>query len=421
MNLFDQTQKYHQSGAFEQALQGYQALLAADQDNPQLCYLLALLFFEQEKMGEAAHWFNRVITLAPEAAPAHYNLGVIFFEQGDYYGAAQAYEEAAKLCPEDGDIFFNLALTRKKLGQFDKAFSCYQKALAITPEAEDVLYNIGVLCKDMHHHADGIWFFEKVVQNNPDHAPALNNLGYLYHMERQVDKAITVYHKLIALDHNSAMAAHMLAALTGQTTATAPDSYIRAVFDSFSEHYDESLVEKLGYSTPGQLREMLTAQHRQHFAVTLDMGCGTGLSGEAFQDVTEQLVGLDLSPNMLEVAGKKRLYDSLHETDIGSFLRDNTMTFDLFIAADVFVYIGDLQEIFSLVKKRAAQGGIFLFSTELAAHDFALQPMGRYGHAEAYIRGLAQQCGFVVDKVQAANIRKEKEEWISGNLYMLRA
>jgi predicted TPR repeat methyltransferase len=312
-------------------------------------------------------------------------------------------------------------LTRKKLGQFDKAFSCYQKALAITPEAEDVLYNIGVLCKDMHHHADGIWFFEKVVQNNPDHAPALNNLGYLYHMERQVDKAITVYQKLIALEHNSAMAAHMLAALTGQTTATAPDSYIRAVFDSFSERYDESLVEKLGYSTPGQLREMLTAQHQHHFAVTLDMGCGTGLSGEAFQDVTEKLVGLDLSPNMLEVAGKKRLYDSLHETDIGSFLRDSTMTFDLFIAADVFVYIGDLQEIFSLVKKRAAQGGIFLFSTELAAHDFALQPMGRYGHAEAYIRGLAQKCGLVVDKVQAANIRKEKEEWISGNLYMLRA
>lgn len=420
MNLFDQTQKYHQSGDFEQALQGYQALLAEDKDNPQLCYLLALLLFEQEKMDEAAHWFNRVITLAPAAAPAHYNLGVIFFEQGDYIGAAQAYEEAAKLCPEDGDIFFNLALTRKKLGQFDKAFSCYQKALAITPQAEDVLYNIGVLCKDMHHHADSIWFFEKVVENNPDHAPALNNLGYLYHMERQVDKAITVYQKLIALDHNSAMAAHMLAALTGQTTAMAPDSYIRAVFDSFSEHYDQSLVEKLGYSTPGQLREMLPG-HQHHFAVTLDMGCGTGLSGEAFQDVTEKLVGLDLSPKMLEVAGKKRLYDSLHETDIRSFLRDSTMTFDLFIAADVFVYIGDLQEIFSLVKKRAAQGGIFLFSTELAAQDFALQPMGRYGHAESYIRGLAHQCGFVVDKVQAANIRKEKEEWISGNLYMLLA
>jgi predicted TPR repeat methyltransferase len=421
MDPFDQTQKYHQSGDFDQALAGYQALLAADQDNPQLSYLLALLYFENGKLGEAVHWFSRVISLAPEAASAHYNLGIIFFEQGDYSRAVQAYEEAARLCPEDGDIFFNLALTRKKLGQFDKAFSCYQKVLAITPDAEDVLYNLGVLCKDLHHHADSIWFFEKVVEKNPDHASALNNLGYLYHMERKVDKAIATYRKLIALDHNATMASHMLAALTGTTTATAPDSYIRTVFDSFSEHYDESLVDKLGYTTPAQLREMIAGKDSRRFPLTLDMGCGTGLSGEAFEDLTEKLIGLDLSPKMLEVAGKKRLYDSLHETDICSFLRESKVVFDLFIAADVFVYVGDLKEVFTLVKKRAAEGGIFLFSTELADQGFLLKPMGRYGHAESYIRELAQESGFSVIKVVAAKIRKEKEEWIAGNLYMLHA
>lgn len=420
MDLLAQTQQYHHSGEFEQALAGYQALLADDQDNPQLSYHLALLFFENGKLGEAAHWFSRVVTMAPEAAPAHYNLGIIFFEQGDYPRAAQAYEEAARLCPEDADIFFNLALTRKKMGQFDKAFSCYQKVLAITPDAEDVLYNLGVLCKDLHHHADSIWFFEKVIEKNPDHAPALNNLGFLYHMEREVDKAITTYEKLIALDHNATMAAHMLAALTGKTTATAPDTYIRKVFDSFSEHYDESLVEKLGYTTPAQLREMLTGEDIHSFPTTLDMGCGTGLSGEAFYGLTEKLIGLDLSPKMLEVAGKKGLYDSLHETDICSFLRESKVFFDLFIAADVFVYIGDLKEVFTLVKERAAKGGIFLLSTELADQGFCLKPMGRYGHAETYIRELAQESGFSVIKAAAANIRKEKEEWIVGKLYMLR-
>ena len=421
MDLFDQTQKYHQAGNFEQALAGYQALLAADQDDPQLCYLLALLFFENEKLDEAAHWFTRVVTLAPEAAPAYYNLGIIFFEQGDYTKAAQAYEEAARICPDDADILFNLGLTRKKLGQFDKAFSCYEKVLAITPDAEDVLYNIGVLCKDLHHHADSIWFFEKVVTNNPNHAPALNNLGYLYHLEREVDKAIATYQKLIALDYNATMAGHMLAALTGQTPATAPDGYIRTVFDSFSEHFEESLVDKLGYTVPAQLRAMLVGKDSHRFPTTLDMGCGTGLSGEAFQGLTEKLIGLDLSPKMLEVAGKKGLYDSLHETDICSFLRENKDFFDLILAADVFIYIGDLREIFTLVKKRITAGGLFLFSTELAESGFCLKPMGRYGHAESYIRGLAQESGLSVLKVTATNIRKEKEEWVTGNLYMLRA
>ena len=421
MDLFAQTQKYHQDGDFEQALAGYQALLAEDQDNPQLSYLLALLFFEKKRLDEAAHWFTCVVALAPEAAPAHYNLGIIFFEQGNYPQAALAYEEAAKLCPEDADIFFNLALTRKKLGQFDKAFSCYEKVLEITPDAEDALYNIGVLCKDLHHHADGIWFFEQVIRINPDHAQALNNLGYLYHMERDVDKAITTYQKLIALDYNTIMASHMLAALTGQTTATAPEGYIRRVFDSFSEHFDESLVDKLGYTVPAQLRALLTGKASHRFPSILDMGCGTGLSGEAFQDLAEKLVGLDLSPKMLEVAGKKGLYDSLHETDICSFLRENQDLFELVLAADVFIYVGDLREIFTLVKKRTAIGGIFLFSTELADQGFCLKPMGRYGHAESYIRDLAKESGFTVLQVTVANIRKEKEEWVTGYLYMLRA
>jgi predicted TPR repeat methyltransferase len=419
MDLFTQTQEHHQSGDFEQALAGYQLLLADDQDNPQFSYLLALLFFEKGKLDEAVLWFSRVVTLAPEAAPAHYNLGIIFFEQGDFPRAAQAYEEAARICPEDGDILFNLALTRKKLGQFDRAFSCYQKVLTLTPDAEDVLYNLGVLCKDLQLHADSIYFFEKVVTNNPDHAQALNNLGYLYHLEREVDKAIATYKKLIALDHNASMATHMLAALTGKTTITAPDAYIRTVFDNFSEHYDESLVDKLGYTTPAQLRKMLTSRENHHFPLALDMGCGTGLSGEAFQDLTEKLIGLDLSSKMLEVAAKKGLYDSLHETDICSFLRESDVLFDLFIAADVFVYIGDLSEIFTLVKERAAAGSIFLFSTESATHGFCLKPMGRYGHAESYIRGLARESGFEVIQVTVANIRKEKGEWIAGNLYML--
>lgn len=421
MDLFEQTQKYHQDGDFEQALAGYHALLEADPDNPRLCYLLALLFFERRRLEEAAHWFSRVVSLAPEAAPAHYNLGILFFEQGDYAKAAQAYEEAAALCPDDTDIFYNLALTRKKLGQFDKAFSCYEKVLTITPDAEDALYNLGVLCKDLHHHADGIWFFEQVIRTNPNHTQALNNLGYLYHLEREVDKAIATYQKLIDLDYNTVMATHMLAALTGQTPATAPEDYIRKVFDTFSERFEESLVDKLGYSVPEQLRAMLIGRDNHRFPTTLDMGCGTGLSGEAFQDLTEKLIGLDLSPKMLEVAGKKGLYDSLHETDICSFLREDTTSFDLILAADVFIYSGDLSEIFVLVKKRAAAGGLFLFSTESADQDFFLKSTGRYGHAESYIRRLAEENDFAVVKVTAANIRKEKEEWITGHLFLLQA
>ena len=421
MNLFEQTRKFHQDGDFEQALAGYQTMLSEEPDHPQLCYLLALLYFEQGAQAEATKWFERTVELAPEAAPAHYNLGVIFFDQGEYSKAATAYEKAAKLCPEDEDIFFNLALTWKKMGNFDEALRCYQHILTRNPEDKDTLYNLGVLYKDMKLESESITTLEKVLEIHPEHAQSLNNLGYLYHKAEEDKKAISTYKKLIEIDHNAAMAAHMLAALTGDTTETAPDAYVRDVFDNFSDHYDESLVEKLGYTTPTLLREMVSQESDRHFQACLDMGCGTGLSGEAFAELTEDIIGLDLAPKMLALAAQKEIYSSLFETDICTYLQEHKDTYDLFLAADVFVYIGELSAIFKLVKERAQKNALFLFSTELADQDFILKSTGRYGHAQSYITKLAEESGFTILEIKGANIRKEKGEWISGNLYMLQA
>ena len=47
-------------------------------------------------------------------------------------------------------------------------------------------------------------------------------------------------------------------------------------------------------------------------------------------------------------------------------IRDSTrdLEYDYFIAADVFVYIGDLSKIFKLIKERNKRYGKLIFSTE---------------------------------------------------------
>lgn len=420
MDLFRQSRSQHEQGAYAEAADGYQRLLAQDPHNAQLCYLQALLYFELDLLDAAAEWFSKSISLAPGLASAHYNLGVIYFEQGNYEPAAASYEEAACLNPHDTDTLFNLGLTLKKLGRLDRALATYHKALALSPDDADLHYNIGVLYMEMEESAKAVHRLEEVVKHHADHGPALNNLAYLYHRQGQEAKAMTAYQRLIELDHNAAMAAHMLAALRGHSTSSAPTTYIREVFDSFSDHYDESLVDRLGYTTPSRLRQMVPpGTHR--FRRGLDMGCGTGLSGQTFCDLTDTLIGLDLSAKMLALAADKGIYQHLHETDIHSFLRESQDIFDLVLAADVFVYMGDLDDIFRLVKKRSAPGGLFIFSTEQSETDYQLKPTGRYGHGEAYIRRLTGERGFTLLRVEQANIRKEKGQWIAGNLYLLQA
>ena len=83
----------------------------------------------------------------------------------------------------------------------------------------------------------------------------------------------------------------------------------------------------------------------------LDLGCGTGGAGAWLKDYARSLVGVDLSDNMVELARKKMLYQELHVQPLNAYLQTCTKTFDLVVAADVFSYVGQLEETFRQVRK----------------------------------------------------------------------
>ena len=47
------------------------------------------------------------------------------------------------------------------------------------------------------------------------------------------------------------------------------------------------------------------------FKKTIDLGCGTGISGSAFKEYTDYIVGVDISNEMISIARKKNIYDEL--------------------------------------------------------------------------------------------------------------
>jgi len=369
---------------------------------------------------QALACLQKAAELQPELAAIHYNIGVICFEQGNFGDASTAYQQAHECAPEDPDILFNLAITVKKQGKILDAAANYEKLLALSPEDVDASYNLGIIYKEMGDNEKATTCFKKVVSHDPSHIPAYNHLAHLYHKAGNTEKATPCYQQVIRLDPSHTAAKHMLASLQGKTTDTAPSEYVREVFDHFAD-YDQSMEGNLDYATPKHLRHILNESSgaKKNFKNGLDLGCGTGLSGEAFKDIVKTFTGVDLSPVMLAKANDKDIYSALHEMELTSFFEMSTEECDFFIAADVFVYIGNLDPLFRQIKKHAAADACFLFSTETTERDFALQSTGRYGHSEGYIRTLAEETGFSVQSCVSANIRKEKGEWIRGNLYLL--
>ena len=86
----------------------------------------------------------------------------------------------------------------------------------------------------------------------------------------------------------------------------------------------------------------------------LDLGCGTGQAGAWVKDYAKTMVGVDLSKAMLEEARKKGLYQELYELSILEYVDTvasiRGTTFDVVVAAEVFSYIGDLEETFHRVR-----------------------------------------------------------------------
>jgi len=101
-------------------------------------------------------------------------------------------------------------------------------------------------------------------------------------------------------------------------------------------------------------------------------------------------------------------------------LSNETLSFNYFIATDVFVYVGDLSEIFRLIRSRNSSGCKLAFSVEhMDGSGFALQPSGRYSHSEKYIEKLASEFCFDIIHFETQNLRWEKGSYLRGGLYLL--
>ncbi len=77
------------------------------------------------------------------------------------------------------------------------------------------------------------------------------------------------------------------------------------------------------YSGPGIAAEQFSKKMKEfgytNDARILDLGCGTGLVGEELQKHGYQNIdGVDLMPNLLEVAKAKNIYGSLKQGSMGS-------------------------------------------------------------------------------------------------------
>ncbi|MBO3760717.1 methyltransferase domain-containing protein [Ciceribacter sp. L1K22] len=242
----------------------------------------------------------------------------------------------------------------------------------------------------------------------------------------EVDAAVKAYEECLALDPDDHGGASVrIAALgRGEAPPKAPDAYVETLFDQHAAAFEDILVEQLGYAVPMLVRQRLQELKLGPFKRMLDLGCGTGLTGGALRDMVEDITGIDISENMVELAHEKDLYETLYVAEVEDYLEDNDEdAFDLVTATDVLPYLGALEPLFFGAAENMEQGGIFVFSSETlpsGTGTYAVGPHQRFLHSEAYIRDRLAATGFELLEVTEINVRMQDGEPSPGHLVIAR-
>ncbi len=238
---------------------------------------------------------------------------------------------------------------------------------------------MGLVLADQGRHQEAIACYRRAIALKPELVLAQYNLGLALKAEGNTAEATVCLREVLRLDPGNELATFSLSSLTAQNPERPPQRYIANLFDNHAPRFDTHLVETLRYRVPRALVDVALkhANPPQSGWDVLDLGCGTGLVGVAVAPFAHHLVGVDLSLRMLEKARERNLYDRLEHRDLLSMMKlEPASSYDIISAADVFIYVGKLDDVVREAARLLRIGGTLVFSVEAIEET----PIRRYGH-----------------------------------------
>ena len=360
-----------------------------------------------------------------EAAKALFFEGLAALQAGRPAQAETLFVASLIQWPDRVSTLVNLAATRLALHRPHDSLATADAVLALEPANADGWLHRANALAELGRHADALLAFQAVCRIDPTQAQSWSQAGSMLREAGRLDEAAQAYEQALANGADPELHRYYLASVgDGRAVPpSAPARYVQGLFDAYAGEFDTHLVRVLGYSAHRTLIEQLPGGAQARWASALDLGCGTGLCGSLLAGRVARLVGVDLSAGMLAQARSRGVYAELVQADLVEHLASSDERHDLVLAADVFIYIGELEPVFAGVRRVLAPGGRFCYSVECARAGgpaIELTPSLRYAHAAPYLAALAQRHGFAVEREHEAPIREEQRLPIPGRYVCLR-
>jgi predicted TPR repeat methyltransferase len=415
--------RMHQQGQVERAATIYQEMLRRSPNHIDALHFLGVAEHQLGDHDSALAHLGRALALAPDHPDARSNRGNVFKKIGRLDEAEADYRRALALRPKDANARNNLGTVLRERGQLEEAVAAFREAIALAPNHAAAWQNLGNVLFGLGRADEAVEAHREAVRLAPQSPSSYHYLGAVLAANGRLPEATEVFQRWVDLFPDDPSARHMLAACTGEAAPVrASDEYVRAEFAGFAASFDANLA-KLEYQGPSLIAEeieRLLGQGEVRSEV-LDAGCGTGLCSPFLRPRSGNLIGVDLSPEMVERARQRNLYDTLEVEELTAYLRRRKAAFDLVVSSDTLVYFGDLGDVIAAAAQAMRPGAILIFTVERvtpaeAPQGFRIQPSGRYAHCRDYLAATLTTADLGDATFREVNLRQEAGRWVEGLL-----
>lgn len=422
--LLHQAMQAHQVDDFDTAERLYREVLKLRAAQPDALHYLGVLCHQRGRSDEGVKLIRTALQITPKHPDAHNNLGNIHKECGRLTEAESCYRRALECAPDHYNALSNLAVVLEAQERPEDAFQAYTQLLQHAPQYARGHYLLGMFLRNyaqnVEHIEQSVQCFRTAYELDNRNLRSLEALGISLYALHRHDEAAQVYRDWLVREPDNPVPRHMLAACGGaQAPPRADDAYVRSVFDSFADSFDEQLLKNLGYRAPqvltDALREVLPAPTET--LDVLDAGCGTGLCAPLIRPYAHHLTGVDLSGGMVDKARQRGGYDKLEVAELTAFLQTHPAAYDVVLSADTLVYFGELQEVLTATYTALRPGGWLAFTLEAMEGEedrVELTPSGRYHHTRRYVERVLAAPGFVGPRIASDTLRREGGQAVLG-------
>ena len=385
-------------------------------------FLKGIAAFERGEFDAAEQAFVQALSHVPGRPSVLLNLGVTRVHRQRFADAIDPLSAAVAADASMADGWVALGQALAETGRWADALNAIDRARALGIDHPDLALRRARVLARLHRWAEAMQAYQQLLTLAPGQGAAWVELGEIYRQHGQTDRAAEAYRQGQAHGADPEWVQYLLAAVT-QTghVPQPPRAYVQTLFDQYAADFDQHLVGTLRYQGHQAVVDLLPVTPGHAWGDVLDLGCGTGLCGDALRTRATRLVGIDLSADMLDKARARGVYHSLHHGDVHEVLETLDGPFDAVVAADVFIYVGELHRLFAALAPCLRSGGYVTFSVEsgLAGSGARLLPSLRYSHAPDYIDQLARRHGFVRHAQHTAPIRFDQARPVMADFVCL--